>query len=925
MNTLVMQTGDWLGRFRIVSKIGEGGMGEVYLADDPKLDRQIALKVLTADFAANAERMARFVYEAKSASALNHPNIITIHEINDEHDTPFIAMEHVEGETLGRKMKNCPLENRESIDIAIQVAAALAAAHEAKIIHRDIKPDNVIVRPDGLVKVLDFGLAKQIETASAAVAGGKTVPEMLTHPGFVIGTIAYMSPEQARGQTVDARSDIFSFGSMLYQMVSGRLPFAGENNIDIIASILHKEPRSLSQSARLIPHDMDTMIRKALRKNRDERYQTMRELLADLRELRQQMDSGGLNVNGNGSGYDPLSLSDFDRGLPTEPMNLYGIGATNPISIAPSTFSGILLTEFREHPLKSFAFSALAAILIAGSAFGLYRLVDWSKKPETFQTMRFTKLTYSGTVAAEQAAVSPDGKYIAYVTQEPDKQGLWVKQTATESNVQIVPPSAQIFTGVTFAPDANFIYYSTIEKEGLSSLYQVPALGGPSRKLATDAKGAVAFSPDGKQMVFVRRERFLMLANPDGSDARILATGKDRAEWLRLGWSPDGNVIAASYYSPADNRDHLVGVSVSDGSEITISLDPWHRLRGIAWLKDGSGLLVSGRDLETLHSQIWLIDYPSGNQRRITNDLNNYQGLSLTADGLNIVSTQPNIVSDIWTTELDGAEKVDKVTSDPGKGNGISGVALASDGRIVYTTGVNEQQDVWIANHDGSGTRQLTFNSQSNFSPTVSPVGDSIVFVSTRLGNPDIWKMDNDGSAQVPLVSSSAREAEPSFSADGKWVIFQSTDAGNETTLWKVGIDGGEPIQITKTDTRKPIVSPDNKYIACTFGTASANSSMKLGIVSLENGEMIRVLNETSIAKSRVIRWSPDSKSVIYIDGKNQIDNLWSQPLDNSDAKQLTDFGSDRIFRFDISKADGKIVVARGSDTSDVVMISNFR
>ncbi|MGQ0542139.1 MAG: protein kinase domain-containing protein [Blastocatellia bacterium] len=918
-----METGEWLGRFRVVNKIGEGGMGEVYLADDPKLNRQIALKVLTADFAANAERMARFVYEAKSASALNHPNIITIHEINDEHDTPFITMEHVEGETLGRKMKNRPLEIRESIDIAIQVAAALAAAHEAKIIHRDIKPDNVIVRPDGLVKVLDFGLAKQIESASTAGFDGSTVPDMLTHPGFVIGTIAYMSPEQARGQKVDARSDIFSFGSMLYQMVSGRLPFAGENNIDIIASILHKEPRSLSQSARLIPHDMDALIRKSLRKNRDERYQTMRELQADLRELRQQMDSGSLSVNGNG--YEPLSLSDFDRGLPTEPMNLYGVDATNPISVAPSTFSGILMTEFREHPWKSFAISAFAVIIIAGAAFGLYRLNGWSKKAETFQTMRFTQLTYSGTVAAEQAAVSPDGKYIAYVTQEPGNQSLWVKQTAAESNVQIVPPSPHKFTGVAFTPDANHVYYTVIEKEGLSSLYQVPTLGGPARKLVTDAKGTVAFSPDGKQMAFVRRERSLMLANLDGSDTRVLTTGKDRAEWLRFSWSPDGKVIAASYYSPVDDMDHLIEISLSDGSERPISSDQWYRLRGIVWLKDGSGLLVSGRDLTTLNSQIWTIDYPSGNRRRITNDLNNYQGLSLTADGMNIVSTQPNIVSDVWIGGLEGLEKVHKVTSDSGKGNGISGVALTPDGRIAYTTGINERQDIWIANQDGSGSRQLTFNSQSNFSPTVSPKGDSIVFVSTRLGNPDIWKMDSDGSSQVPLVSSSAREADPSFSTDGNWIIFQSTDSSNETTIWKVGIDGGKAVQITKTDTRKPAISPDNKYIACTFGTASANSIMKLGIVSLEDGELIRVLDETSIAKSRVIRWSPDGKSVIYIDGKNQVDNLWSQPLNKSEAKQLTGFGSDRIFRFDISPIDGRVAVSRGNDTSDVVMISNFR
>ena len=365
-----MNTGDYLGRYRIVRKIGEGGMGEVFLAEDPKLARQIAVKVLSEDFASDSDRMARFVYEAISASSLNHPNIITIYEINDEHQPPFIAMEYVEGDTLGRRIKRSPLELHEMLDIAIQVSTALAAAHEANVVHRDVKPDNVILRPDGLVKVLDFGLAKQtaprsITSFEEAYAG---VPEVKTHPGLVMGTVAYMSPEQARGKLVDSRSDIFSFGAMLYQMASGRLPFVGENDIDVVGSILHKEPRPLSQSNRVVPHDLEQVIKKALRKNRDERYQTMRELLADLKELREEFwhDSKKNARVSNGNGHHEAELSELERGLPTEKMQAAGIMSTRELSVPPSTLSGILFTEIREHPMRSLGYSAAFAIVLTG-------------------------------------------------------------------------------------------------------------------------------------------------------------------------------------------------------------------------------------------------------------------------------------------------------------------------------------------------------------------------------------------------------------------------------------------------------------------------------------------------------------------------------------------------------------------------------
>ncbi len=282
-----------IGRYKIIEKIGSGGMGEVFLAEDEKLERKAALKVLPAEVASEPERMRRFVLEAKTASALNHPSIVTIYEINDDGEVPYIAMEYVRGETLARMLRSDRLEMARVVDIAIQIAGALAAAHEAGVVHRDVKPDNIIIRPDGLVKVLDFGLVKLTENDGSCDPDAETVAHR-TNPGMILGTASFMSPEQSRGRIVDGRSDIFSFGTLLYQMVSGRLPFTGENYVDVIASIIHKEPEPLADIAPQTPHDLQVVIRKCLRKDREERYQSARELLADLKDI---MPSLGLTAS----------------------------------------------------------------------------------------------------------------------------------------------------------------------------------------------------------------------------------------------------------------------------------------------------------------------------------------------------------------------------------------------------------------------------------------------------------------------------------------------------------------------------------------------------------------------------------------------------------------------------------------------------
>ena len=916
-----MDTGDFLGRYRVVRKIGEGGMGEVFLAEDQKLNRLIAVKVLSADFASDQDRMARFVHEAISASALNHPNIITIHEINDDNDPPFIAMEYVEGETLGRRMRERPLEIHETLDIAIQVATALAAAHDANVVHRDVKPDNVILRPDGLVKVLDFGLAKQVDRGSPVSAyEGATPLNFKTHPGLVMGTVAYMSPEQARGKLVDARSDIFSFGSMLYQMVSGRLPFIGENDLDVVGSILHKDPRPLSQSARIVPHDVDLLIRKALRKNRDERYQSMREVVADLKDLREDLRiaSNGFARNGNSSG----PLSDAERGMPTEKMHAARVHSTRELSMPPSTFSRIVLSQFKTHPIRSTGFSVVLMLFIAAVSYGLYRMSDSWVRLVNFETMRFDKLTFSGDIVPEQAALSPDGKYFAYVTSVNGEQSLWVKQTGAESNLQVIGPSGNRYNGISFSPDGNRIYYSVNEKDGSQSIFQIPALGGPSRKIAENARGPVAFAPDGKKIAFRRRETFLVVANADGSEAREVAKGDGEQRWTQMAFSPDGTKLAAVYFSQKESLDHLAELNIEDGSIRSLEPPEWHRLRGVWWLPDNK-IVVSARDKETQLAQIWVIDPATGSSARVTNDPNNYLGLSLSADGRSILSTQQVVLTNLWIAgSFD--EKPVKITSEIGKNDGMSGVSFMPDGRVLYTTRIRGDQDIWIVNGDGSGNRQLTMNARSNFSPTATPDGRFIVFASTRGGNTSLWRMDPDGSNAVQLTNDPGGENDPVVTPDSRWVIFHHTDPSNVVTIKKVSIEGGEMVPVSKVEATQPSLSPDGSFIVCKFNPNRTNQT-QIAILPVGGGDPVKLLDSPPMERSRNIRFSSDGRSLIYVDGRDKVDNLWEQPIDGGPARQLTTFSEDRIFRFDISYPTGKFVFVRGTDTSDVVLIRNFR
>lgn len=906
-------SGKNLGRYKIKSTLGAGGMGEVFLAEDTELERLVALKILSDAFSNDADRVHRFVQEAKSASALNHPNILTVYDFAQSDDLRFIVTEYIKGETLRQRQKRETLNLREILDVAAQVASALNAAHEAQIIHRDIKPENIMMREDGLVKVLDFGLAKLVEKKEDTVdAEAATRAQVETLPGMVMGTVAYMSPEQSRGLSTDARTDIWSLGVCLYEMVAGFQPFTGETPSDTIVAILKSQPAPLDAE---VPAELSRIIRKSLQKKCEERYQSAKDLLIDLNDLRRELDFE-FRVWKPKSSY----KSNFKQAEITDDKSVEQTLYSNQSDTAPNKISEAK-TNFRNWlPTLAIVF-----LLAAVAGISLYSFLRSPQSSDAFQTMRLTKLTDAGNVGDGQIAVSPDGKYIAYTVQEAKQQSLWIKHIATSGNVQIIPPSEVEYGDLHFSNDSNYVYYSVALKTGLTTLYQIPVLGGTQRKLADDAGEYITFSPDGNRMAFVREKRSLAIASADGSAAQTLAVAPEGNFRNFLAWSPDGKTIVSSLFSSADTNAHLVETSVADGTEKPLASPAWFRISGIVWLPDGSGLILSGRDLDTKLSQLWFIGYPEGKLRRVTNDLSSYQGVSLTADGKTIISVQHERISNIWIAPSENTNLARKITSEREKDEGAAGIAWTRDGKIIYAVRAGGIQNLWSINQDGSDNRQLTFNARSNFAPAVSPDNRYIAFVSTRSGGANIWRMNPDGGNLKQLTDRAGTAGLPVWTPDGKWIVYQFTDLDNKMTVWKISADGGEPVQLTDVASGKPKISPDGEFFACLYKDETLGDLIKIAVVPLSGGQPAKLLDLPSVVNSPNFHWSLDGQTLIYIDSRDRVYNLWSQSLDNNPPKQLTNFKADRIFWFDSSN-DGKgFALARGYEGSDVIMISNVK
>ncbi len=661
--------------YTIVKRLGAGGMGVVYEAEDSRLGRHVALKFLPRDFEQDPNALERFKQEARAASALNHPNICTIYAIEECEGQYFIAMELLDGQSLAEKIDGHALPTDKILDIGIQITDALDVAHNKGIVHRDLKPANIFVTSRGQAKILDFGLAKLTQDRRGAmetVAGNAPTasPLMLTSPGTAMGTVAYMSPEQARGEAIDGRSDLFSLGGIVYEMATGKIPFEGNTSAVIFQGILDRAPRAPAELNPSIPFKLEEIIDKALEKDVDLRYQSAAEMRADLKRMKR--DSSG-----------QISRSGV--------MAAASAGSSGNVAVQPARQSGE--TEAAKHRRSGVGIVfVISMLMIAAGAYGLYtRFAQWrgDSGPVPFQNMSMEKLTNSGNVLL--ATISPDGKYVVNAVDEGQgKQSLWMHHVATGSNAQIMAPMEASYRGLTFSPSGDFLYFVRQDPQhpGVGFLNQIPVLGGSPRKLVDDVDSAVSFSPDGQQMVYLRNSSIgasstLIIAHADGTGERVLAK-MTLPGYSDPAWSPDGKSIAATILDPgSQNLGRVVLLNPDNGKEKTVYAGT-AIMQKPAWMPDSKHLVLVFHDVSSdWNGQVGEVAIAAGKLHRITNDLNSYSNLTLavTKDGRQLVAIQLTPQSFVYTMTAEVNSTAPAVQVDD---HGDVGVQWLPDGRPAH-------------------------------------------------------------------------------------------------------------------------------------------------------------------------------------------------------------------------------------------------
>jgi eukaryotic-like serine/threonine-protein kinase len=924
---MILNPGSVFAHYKIESRIGVGGMGEVYSARDTKLGRHVALKLLTGDFTTDRDRLRRFEQEARATSALNHPNILTIYEIGQFNSSHYIAAELVDGMTLRQFIVRGRPKLIETLDIAIQIAAALSAAHANGIVHRDIKPENVMVRTDGLVKVLDFGLAKLTEPQKQTPVGpeASTVTNIHTDPGAVIGTIAYMSPEQLRVQDIDCRTDLWSLGVVIYEMIAGHPPFDQPTKSDLIVAILEREPASLTLYSADAAPEVQRIVRRTLRKNRSERYSSARDLSDDLKWIRNNLGIDNLPTLGLAEVRESPAAGFASRVVETDEQR----EQTRPISTAPPTSSAdLILNTIKNH--RSGVVLTMLAIL------ALVAVMLWLTNRGKERPSEITFRKISSSSGLREAALSPDGKYVAAVVGDAGKQSILVRQIATSSDVRVAPEIEERYRGLIFSRDGNYLYYLKHEANG-SDLFQVPTLGGNARKLISNVSTPISISPDGRQLAFVRKKKnkvpALIVANADGSgeteihaklDSSVFSTSVD----LNNGpaWSPDGRTIASPISSVGEPYHmDIAAVTVSDGSVRVMNSRPWYLIGQVAWMADGNELVMNAEPDAPPAStfQLWRLSNSTGEARRITNDAGFYRSVSLNESSNMLLTTQSYQVSNIWIVPLHDPASSEQLSNSRDKATG--GLTWTRDGKIVHASAETGNQDIWSIDSEGRHATRLSFNEYTEAEPVVSPDGRYVVYVGYKQGTGHIWRMNADGTDQRQLTNGYAEDS-PDCSPDGRWIVYHCEETLMDN-LCKLPIEGGSPTKLTNQPSIQPSISPDGNWLAYFSTEDEENSPWRLTIISMNGKEPSKSFPIPAQVCTQCFgpRWTSDGRAIGYIHTSAGLSNIWIQPLDESSPKPVTNFSDSQIYAFAWSPDGKKLACVRGTGSRDLVLITNFR
>ncbi len=880
--------------YRILELLGGGGMGVVYKAEDLKLGRRVAIKFLPSELAGDPKALARLESEARAASSLDHRNICSIYELEEHGGQPFIVMQLLEGQTLQEKLEAAAQEEKtlplsEVLDVAVQITKGLEAAHQKGIIHRDIKPANIFITNRNEAKILDFGLAKGLEEefsgqshlecdasqdSAEIVTRPSAISLRLTLTGIHMGTAFYMSPEQVRGEKLDARTDIFSFGLVLYQMVSGQRAFPGNTTQVVHDGILHNSPVSLREINPTLPTKLVAIVDKCLEKERERRHQTAAEVRAALAEAVAA----------------PVSASSWRR--------------------------------------RSIVVAGVA-ILVAACVAGIW----WWRRPmaeSAFKTYRVSALTSSGTVAF--ASISPDGRNLIFADEQGPRQSLWLQQVATSTAVRILGPvSHPLLEGLRFTPDGNYFYYIEEDPGGeTQSLYRLGVTGGFAQRIISDIDdlSAVDISLDGKHLVYTRRdtlksEYYLFTANADGTGERRLFTLRG-SELIGLpAWSPDGKTIAFGIGQGGSIKT-IALISSQGGTERRLPPEA-RNISQVAWLPDQSGLLFSAWPKGEDHYSLWILTYPDGKLRRISSDLVSYFSASLTHSARSLVTVQRQADSTLWVAPANDPTEATPLHEGANREDGMWGVSWLPDGRVVF--GIGDLSELWVVDRDGSNRQQLTHVGKTATNPTSTPAGGTIVFQRRGYASKlfaAIWAIDVHGNNLRQLTSGAGHEHRPEISPDGKWIVYAS---GNNA--WKMTLADGKATNLEPRGGFSPTISPDGRWIAfeavdnhLEIVTADGKGPTRL-LPFIDEPQVPSPMSAYAVAYP--VRWNAAGDALTFVRTQDGVSNIWAQPINGGTPRQLTHFTSMVIWSHDWSR-DGKyLVMARGNFSRDAVMLTDIR
>lgn len=802
---------DCIGPYRIVRQIGAGGMGEVFLAHDDELGRDIAIKLLPPELAQDAEHLARLRHEARNASSTNHPNIVTIYEIGrDDSKRAFLAMEYIDGQTL-RDLMRGPVPVRKALQLAAQIADGLAAAHKRGLVHRDLKPENIMVTTDGVVKILDFGLARSADAPSGSG---------LSDPGTVVGTYSYMAPEQARAGEIDYRADQFSFGAILYELLSGARAFEGESGIETLFMVVRDEPQPLSVIAPHVPAPVRWIVDRCLAKDPDDRYVSTRDLARELQVLRDRFTEAGVAA--------PVA----------EPA------ATRP-----------------QKRTKWLVIAAIAAALVVGSL-----LTAWIRRTPPRSIISERYLTYSGQDYSP--AVSPDGKLVAFASSRDGVQRIWLKQVAGGSEVPLTPGPDDF---PRFSPDGSEVIYVQNRRGVGTSLWRVPVVGGEPRRILDDVTSA-DLSPDGSRLAFTRSIQVdgtvavaLMVADADGSNAQEIARSDAGAQHPR--WSPDGQSVAfvAARGGRVTQAVLIVDVESKKMRELTSDAKAGE-VSSVVWTPDSRSVIyVRAESVEAVvgsSARIYRHHVERDEAEVIGWTSHNGPMLDVLANGslvLDVRSPRDNLreiipgQSDRWLTRGNSSDR-QPVYSPDGKS-------------VLFSSNRSGNLDLWMIDNASGTVRRITDDGAEDWDPAFTPDGKKIVWSSGRSGSLEIWIANIDGSGARQLSRDGFDAENPTGTPDGQWIVYNSFNP-KKAGIWKVRADGTEATHLVKTRTALPEVSPDGQYVAYLAESRSTRAAIR--VVRLADGRdmgieiLPRNLRRTAAILGRV-RWMPDGKSIAFL------------------------------------------------------------